>query len=261
MSTQRGFGVAGALDKGIAAELGVAAETAGYATFWANDTPNGDGLASLAAVAARTQQIGLGVGVIPIDRVPADTIAARIRELGLPEDRLTIGIGSGGITGGAREAVRLAALALRDLTLARVVVGALGPRMCETAGSSSDGVLLNWLIPSYVPILGGITHKAATDAGRERPWIGAYVRVALLGQGLERVREEADRYASYPAYAAHFQRMNVSALQTCVTGSPDEVAAGLAAFGSPADEVVVRAIAATETLSDYLDVLRAGAPK
>jgi len=47
----RGFGVAGALDHEIIKELAPAAERSGFATFWANDTPNGDGLASLRAAA------------------------------------------------------------------------------------------------------------------------------------------------------------------------------------------------------------------
>jgi hypothetical protein len=43
MAAARGFGVAGALDHRIVAEVAAAAEAAGYASFWANDTPGGDG--------------------------------------------------------------------------------------------------------------------------------------------------------------------------------------------------------------------------
>ncbi len=260
MVVSRGIGIAGAVDHPVAAEVATAAQAAGYATFWANDTPNGEGLASLAAAAAVTSSIQLGVGVIPVDRQPAGAIAQRVAELGLPQDRLIIGIGSGGLTSGARDAVREAATELRETLSARIVVGALGPRMCEVAGESSDGVLLNWLTSSYLPVLAGVTRAAAAKAGRPAPWIGAYVRVALTGPALKRLEEEAGRYASYPQYAAHFDRMGVPAIGACVSGDSRSIGARLSSFAG-ADEIVVRAIAADETLDAYLTLLRAAAPK
>src|ERR671916_2921342 len=96
----RGFGVAGALPQDITRAIAAAAEAAGYHTFWVNDTPQGDGLAALRAAAEVTSQIQLGVGVIPLDRQPADVIASRVDELGLPQQRLIVGIGSGNPNGG-----------------------------------------------------------------------------------------------------------------------------------------------------------------
>lgn len=261
MNNARGFGVAGALDTSIVARLAREAEQAGYATFWANDTPNGDGLVALAAAMKATSTIGLGVGVIPVDRKPADAIAAQVVALELPQDRLTIGIGSGGLRQGALAAVRAAADELRERLSARVVVGALGPRMCELGGEAADGVLLNWLTPTYFPTLARVTKDGARKSSRPQPWLGAYVRVALSGPAEARLAAEAARYERFPAYAAHFQRMGVRALETCVTGEPADIDAGLNAFPPDADEVIVRAIAAEETLDAYLDVLNAGAPK
>jgi alkanesulfonate monooxygenase SsuD/methylene tetrahydromethanopterin reductase-like flavin-dependent oxidoreductase (luciferase family) len=260
MTGQRGFGVAGALDHAIVERLAAEAEAAGYATFWTNDTPGGDGLASLAAAVAATTSIRLGVGVIPIDRKPAESIARQIKELGLPEDRLILGIGSGGLTKGAIDAVRDAALQLRELTFAKVTIGALGPKMCELAGEAADGALLNWIIPSYVPTLAELVKRGARNAQRPEPWIGAYVRVAAAGPACDRLRAEAERYASYPAYAAHFARMHVEAIETCVYGDAAEIQQGLSEFEPHVDEVVVRAIAADETFDAYIDVLHAAAP-
>lgn len=260
MTNARGFGVAGALDHGIAAELAFAAQQAGYSTFWANDTPGGDGMASLAAAAAVTSNIQLGVGVIPVDRRPSEAIAQRIAELGLPQDRLIVGIGSGALTAGALDAVREAALQLRGLLSARIVVGSLGPRMSELGGGVADGVLLNWLSPSYLPVVARIARDAAAVSGRPDPWIGAYVRVALAGPALDRLNAESTRYAGYPQYAAHFERMGARALDTCVAGSAGTIGTRLDAF-LDADEIVVRAIAAHETYDSYLDLLRAAAPK
>lgn len=260
MSAARGFGVAGALDHAIVGELAAAAEAAGYRTFWANDTPGGDGLAALAVAASTTSSIGLGVGVIPIDRVPAERIADRVAELGLPQDRLVLGIGSGGLRAGARSAVEAGSRELRRRVRACVVVGALGPRMCEVGARAADGVLLNWLTPDYLPTLAALTRDEAQRNGRGSPWVAAYVRLALDGPALDRLRTEADRYAGYPQYAAHFERMGVRAIDTCVFGDARAVQDGLTAFPSNADEVVVRAIAAEESVAAYLDVLRAAAP-
>jgi alkanesulfonate monooxygenase SsuD/methylene tetrahydromethanopterin reductase-like flavin-dependent oxidoreductase (luciferase family) len=260
MAVARGFGIAGALADEIAVELAIAAESAGYQSFWANDTPSGDGLATLAAVAKRTSTIGLGVGVIPIDRIPAERIAERTHDLNLPEDRLIVGIGSGGLTSGAVAAVESAARLLDAKLTAKVVVGSLGPRMCEVGGRSSDGVLLNWLTPSYLPLLADRARNEAKNAGRQNPWIAAYVRVALAGPAQRRLIEESDRYASYPQYAAHFDRMKVQAIETSSSGTPKEIQAGLNAYPDDADEIVVRAISADETLDAYLELLHAAAP-
>ena len=260
MTARRGFGIAGALDHAIVKELAREAERAGYSTFWANDTPGGDGLAALQVAAGVTSSIGLGVGVIPIDRKPAEAIASQSTALGLPENRLIIGIGSGGLKRGALEAVRDEAIALRAKTTAKVVVGALGPRMCDIAGEAADGALLNWLVPEYLPVLAQLVRDAAARNDRPEPWIGAYVRVAVAGPAEERLRAEAERYAGYPAYAAHFERMNVDAIDTCVLGAPPIIQQGLQAFESGIDEVVVRAITAKENLDAYLEVLRAAAP-
>jgi alkanesulfonate monooxygenase SsuD/methylene tetrahydromethanopterin reductase-like flavin-dependent oxidoreductase (luciferase family) len=261
MAIQRGFGIVGALDHDVVSELAKAAEQAGYATFWANDTPGGDGLKALAVAQKATSQIKLGVGVIPVDRRPGGRIAEQITELGLDQDRLIVGIGSGALKKGARDAVHNSAVELKGATKARVIIGALGPRMCQLGGSAADGVLLNWLTPQYVPVSASMTKDAARESGRPEPWIGAYVRVALSGPAQERLQEEAERYERIPAYAANFSRMGVRAIETCVVGEPGRIDEGLNAYSSDANEIVVRAIAAQETLDAYLDVLNAGAPR
>lgn len=254
-----GFGVAGSLDHGVVAELAAAAERAGYATFWANDVPGGEGLAALAAAAAATSRIGLGVGVIPLDRQSPATIAGRVAELGLPADRLLLGVGSG-MPGGGLERVRDGVAELRALTPARIAVGALGPKMCALAGEVADAVLLNWLVPAHVAPSARLTLDAAAAAGRPRPLVIGYVRVAL-DEGLARLRAESDRYASYPAYAANFARMGASAIETTVHG-PDRAAirAGIAPYLGELDETVVRCIAADDSLDANRRVLLAAAP-
>jgi alkanesulfonate monooxygenase SsuD/methylene tetrahydromethanopterin reductase-like flavin-dependent oxidoreductase (luciferase family) len=256
----RGFGVAGALPHDVIRTLAAAAEAAGYHTFWVNDTPNGDGLAGLRAAAEVTSQIQLGVGVIPLDRQPADVIARRVDELALPQERLIIGIGSGNPQGGLAR-VREGAKMLEERLEAPIVIGALGPNMCTVAGSSSDGVLLNWLTAEYVAPSAASVISAARDASRPRPLIFGYVRT-VYGPGAREVfSEEAGRYGSYPAYAANFARMGTPAEATAVIGdTPAEIQAGLASFTSELDETVVRAITGEERADAYMALLEAAAP-
>jgi alkanesulfonate monooxygenase SsuD/methylene tetrahydromethanopterin reductase-like flavin-dependent oxidoreductase (luciferase family) len=256
----RGFGVAGALPAEIVMLLASAAESGGYRTFWVNDTPNGDGLSKLQAAASVTSTIRLGVGVIPLDRQPADVIARRVVELGLPQERLSLGIGSGGPTD-ALKRTGDGAILLQEKLRAEVIIGALGPRMCALAGSHSHGVLLNWLTPAYVEPSAKIVIEAAEQAGRLEPKIYGYVRTALGPDAQAVFLSEAAKYASYPAYAANFERMGTPAEGTAVTGdTPAEIQAGLAKYSTVLDETVVRAITGAETGEAYLELLTAAAP-
>lgn len=257
----RGFGVAGALPLEIVRLLAPAAESAGYHTFWVNDTPTGDGLAALRAASDATNEIRLGVGVIPLDRQPADVIARRVLELELPQERLLLGIGSGNPKGGLQR-VWEGAQALERSLQAAVIVGALGPNMCALAGGSADGVLLNWLTPAYVAPSAALVDEAAQEAGRPRPLILGYVRTALGPTARAVFAEEAARYGSYPAYAANFTRMGTPAEGTAVVGdSPDQIREGLAAYTAELDETVVRAITGEETTEAYMALLEAAAPE
>lgn len=256
----RGFGVAGALPLPLVRRLAVAAEEAGYRTFWVNDTPDGDGLAALREAAAVTAAIRLGIGVIPLDRQTPPEIAARLVELALPVERLTLGVGSGRAPGGLAR-VRAGGLWLRQETGATVVVGALGPRMCGVAAEVADGVLLNWLTADHARRSADLAARAAADADRPPPRVDGYVRVALGAASIAKLDEEGDRYASYPSYAAHFRRMGATPSATSVAADePDRVTAALAPYDQALDETVARAITADESEGGYLALLRAAAP-
>lgn len=254
---RRGFGIAGALDHGIVSHLASAAERKGWDAFWANDTPGGEGLASLAAAARATERIDLGVGVIAVDRISPTQIAGRLRELDLPLDRVIVGIGSGGVRKGSIALMRAAVAELRELAPVRIYIGALGPAMCRLSGEVADGVLLNWLTPEQAQASGEEIRAVASEVGRPVPEIAAYVRVAQAS-GRARLAIEADRYTSFPQYGAHFARMGVPAIETTVSGTDSEIQSGLAAFEGKVDEVILRAIVADETLDAYLALLDAG---
>jgi alkanesulfonate monooxygenase SsuD/methylene tetrahydromethanopterin reductase-like flavin-dependent oxidoreductase (luciferase family) len=248
----------GSLPHALIQELAAAAEGAGYHTFWVNDAPDGDGLAALAHAAAVTRAIRLGVGAIPLDRQRPERIAARIVELGLPVNRLTLGVGAGHAAGGL-ERVRNGVAALREATDATLIVAAMGPRMCRLAGELADGVLLDWATPAYAEHVRVIVANAA--AGRTQPWIASYVFSALGAEAVGKLRAEADYYAAVPSYAAHFARMNAGPMDAVAFGhEPVALQHALARFDAVLDETVVRAVVAEETAAEYLSVLHSASP-
>ncbi len=254
---RRGFGIAAATLSSLVAPLAAAAEANGYDTFWVNDTPGSDGFEALRRAAEVTSTIRLGIGVIPIDRRPPDTIVTAIEEKGLPKDRLIVGIGAGAELYGSLDNVRAATHTIRDRAGVSVAVGALGPKMVALAAKEADAVLLNWLTPRQA--------RLSTQEIRNRQGEGhhceviAYVRVALP-EGFEQLAGEGDRYASIPQYARHFSRMQVQPLATCAYGTKDKIQHGLVAFDAEVDETVVRAVSDRETLDAYMGILRTARP-
>ena len=225
------IGLPGATRHDTLAALAPRIEAAGFRGLWLNDTPDGDSLAGLAVAARATSTLKLGTGVIPLDRRPAPAILAALGDL--PVDRLTLGVG----VGAARHPLALTESAVEQLragTSARVAVGALGPRMRELAGRVADAVILNWLTPE----------AAAAQRGLARSVL--YARTALARDALPALRAEADRYGSYPAYAANFARIAATPLDTTITS-----AERIPVYLDVVDELVLRVITREPTLAEY----------
>ena len=71
----------------------------------------------------------LGVGVIPLHTRGPESIVAGARDTRLPLDRLLLGVGSPNPK--SLDRVRTGVAALRAQLKTRVVVAALGPKMCR----------------------------------------------------------------------------------------------------------------------------------
>jgi alkanesulfonate monooxygenase SsuD/methylene tetrahydromethanopterin reductase-like flavin-dependent oxidoreductase (luciferase family) len=236
-----------------------AAEGAGYSSFWVNHPGSTDGLAALGLAAKATQRIDLGIGVIPLHTRPPDSIVQGVRAQALPTDRLLLGVGSPNPASLAR--VRDGVAALRSQLVTRLVVAALGPKMCHLAGEVADGVLFNWLTPEYAQRSAEWVRAGAKAAGRKAPTLYAYVRVALGPAAASKLAEEGGRYAGIPAYASHFERMGVKPVDTAVAvQTPGAFAPALAKWQGAVDEIVLRAITGTDTLEEHLALLRAAKP-
>lgn len=255
----QGFAVFAGIAPEIVRAAAREAETLGYRSFWVNHPGATDGLVGLAHAGEETRRIELGVGVIPLHTRGPESIVEGVRANALPLDRLLLGVGSP--NPGSLARVRDGVAAIRARLQTRVVVAALGPRMCRLAGEVADGVLFNWLTPEHARRSAALVREGAAAAGRRAPTIYAYVRVAVGAAGRDRLAKEGGRYAAIPAYADHFARMGVDPLETSVAAATaDQVPAAIARWQDAVDEVVVRAIPASDSLDDHLAVVRAARP-
>ena len=159
----------------------------------------------------------------------------------------------------ALKRVRDGVAALRAKLTTRIIVAALGPRMCQLAGEVADGVLFNWLTPEYARRSAELVRAGAEAAKRPMPRLYAYVRVALGPAAAERLADEGGplrrdsgvprplrphgREASGHGHRRHLRRRHQ--------------APALAAWDGAVDEVVLRAITAKDTLEDHLTLVRA----
>ena len=211
-------------------------ERLGFSALWLNDLPNGDSLAGLRVVATTTETLRLATGVIPLDRRPADTLDLG----GLPAERMTVGIGSGG----APRPLAVVAdgiATLRRATHAPIVVGALGPRMRHLAAEQADGVLFNWLTPAAAA---DAVVELRAAAGERRVRAVLYVRTITDESARTTLEREAERYDRIPSYAANFERLGIRAIETTLADSDR-----LPEF-DVVDEIVLRAITPNGTLAE-----------
>ena len=252
-----------ALFAGIASDVIKAsareAEALGYSSFWVNHPGSTDGLAALAQAAGVTTRVALGVGVIPLHTRGPASIVDGARSTRLPLDRLLLGVGSPNPR--SLERVRDGVAEIRKSLQTRIVVAALGPRMCRLAGEIADGVLFNWLTPEYARRSAELVREGAAAAKRKTPTTYAYVRLAMGPAGIARLGDEGGRYAGIPAYAAHFERMSVKPVDTAIAGqTPADIRAGLTKWKGAVDEIVLRAITGQDTVDETLTLVRTAKP-
>ncbi len=260
MMSSRGFGVAGEYPPETIDAAAVAAEQAGYDTFWLSQPAEGDSLMALARAGALTDSIRLGVGAIPFTYRSAEEIVQQVESADLPRDRLRLGVGSG-VGVGALRRLREGVQLLRSLLDLEIVIAPLGPKMCQLAGELADTVLLNWLTPEYAAISVAAIGTASAEVDRPPPTIAAYVRCTIDPTARPRLAAECARYGSFPHYAAHFQRQGVAPIQTTIQAESSlEIQERLAAFEAILDHVVLRAVTAHDRVDEVLPLIEAGKP-
>lgn len=241
-----GIGISEDIDLHAQQELAAAVEQAGFGSLWTNEARGRDALLVCQAWAAATEDLEVGIGVVPLwTRSPAQLgmAAATLQEASGGRFLLGIGVSHPGTMGpwhgadfrrpltAARELFAILdqiaegestdvdgeVLSSRRFRLqmrpsarpARRYLAAMGPRMLALAGERADGVLLNWSSPAEVERAGGVVRGSASGHGRSDVEVATYVRVAV-DDDREAARaalaREIGQYAALPAYAEHFER-------------------------------------------------------
>jgi alkanesulfonate monooxygenase SsuD/methylene tetrahydromethanopterin reductase-like flavin-dependent oxidoreductase (luciferase family) len=228
--------------------------------MWANDHPAALGLETLAAFAGAAPGLELGVAVMALDRHDPGQIAGHIDRLGLDRERLWLGVGAGFSERPLRR-MRDAEPELRDaLPGLRLVLAAMGPRMCALAGAAYDGAFFNWMTPEFSARARRDVERGAREAGRDPPPVFGYVRTAVGDDAASRLAKEESFYRDLHAgYSNHFDRLGEPEGTVGVAEpGPESAARELAAYDA-LDVIVVRALASA-TVEGLTAVAEAAAP-
>jgi alkanesulfonate monooxygenase SsuD/methylene tetrahydromethanopterin reductase-like flavin-dependent oxidoreductase (luciferase family) len=260
VGNSRGFGVAAGLAPEVAQPLAERCAELGYGSIWSNDHPGAKGLETLAEFGAAAPGLDLGVAVIALDRTPPEAIAADIESLNVDPARLWLGVGAG-FSEKPLTRMRESLPELREkLPGVRLVLAAMGPKMCALAGAEFDGVFFNWMTPEFAAGARTKVEAGAQAADRETPPVFGYVRTAVGPDAAERLAKEESFYRDlHPGYRNHFDRL-AEPEGTVGVAAPDADTAkkSLAAY-TALDTPVVRGLASAK-VDTMLAVAESAAP-
>jgi alkanesulfonate monooxygenase SsuD/methylene tetrahydromethanopterin reductase-like flavin-dependent oxidoreductase (luciferase family) len=256
----RGFGVAAGLDPEVARPLAARCAELGYDSVWSNDHPGAKGLETLAEFAAAAPEVDLGVAVIALDRTPPEQIAADVDRLGLDRARLWLGVGAG-FSEKPLTRMREQLPELRErLPGVRLVLAAMGPKMCALAGAEFDGAFFNWMTPEFAARAHQQVEAGARETGRERPPVFGYVRTAVGDDAPERLAKEESFYRDlHDGYRNHFARLGEPEGTVGVAAPDRDLAQKALAAYTALDTVVVRGLASAR-VEPMTAVAEAAAP-
>jgi alkanesulfonate monooxygenase SsuD/methylene tetrahydromethanopterin reductase-like flavin-dependent oxidoreductase (luciferase family) len=238
-------------------EVAQTAERTGYRTLLLPEITGRETFSTLAALAGKTEGLGLATGVIPIGArsLPVTAMAAATVH-DVSGGRMILGLGTGPAGRGALDRLRSFVLAARQALAGQPIrderredvfrlsvglpqgpppiwIAALGPRAMRLAGEVADGVILNWCPPERVAFAQERIAEGADAAGRDPAavTVAVYVR-SVVGQEREHampaLRTAAGQYASYPAYRRQFEQVGLgneaaAAAAAIRDGRPDRV--------------------------------------
>lgn len=255
----RGFAIDASVPLDVAMEVAGLVERAGYGSFWVNGSPHEEALSIIDGALEQTD-LDVGVGVFPLTKISADELVSEVRDRGLAQHRIWLGVGSNR-SPGALDEVRQAAHTIREELDVRVATGAVGPKMMALAAEVADAVVLTWSFAAEVERAREILNESAHDAGREVPTVISFVRCGLLPQAREAIEERARAYQAIPRYEEVFERHGVTATDVVVTGrNRAELLEGIQAEEEVLDLSVIRAIPAENTTESLGELVLACAP-
>jgi alkanesulfonate monooxygenase SsuD/methylene tetrahydromethanopterin reductase-like flavin-dependent oxidoreductase (luciferase family) len=257
----RGFGVAAGLDSEVARPLAARCAELGYDSMWSNDHPGAKGLETLVEFAATASEVELGVAVIALDRTPPEQIAADIERLDLDPARLWLGVGAG-FSEKPLAKMRESLPELREkLPGVRLVLAAMGPKMCALAGAEFDGAFFNWMTPEFAAGAREKVEQGAREASRETPPVFGYVRTAVGPDAADRLAKEESFYRDlHDGYRNHFDRLSEPEGTVGVAAEDAADAQQALAAYAALDTLVVRGLASATTEA-MTAVAEAAAPR
>jgi alkanesulfonate monooxygenase SsuD/methylene tetrahydromethanopterin reductase-like flavin-dependent oxidoreductase (luciferase family) len=231
----------------------------GYGSVWSNDHPGAKGLETLAEFAAAAPELDVGVAVIALDRTPPAEIAADVARLGLEKEKLWLGVGAG-FSKKPLTRMREQLPELREaLPGVRLVLAAMGPKMCALAGAEFDGAFFNWMTPEFAARARTQVEEGAREAGRECPPVFGYVRTAIGNDAPARLAKEESFYRDLHAgYRNHFDRLEEPEGTVGVAATDAETAQKQLAAYTALDTLVVRGLASA-TVEAMTDLAAAAA--
>ena len=126
----------------------------------------------------------------------------------------------------------------------RLVLAAMGPKMCALAGSAYDGAFFNWMTPEFAAGARTKVEAGAAEAGRETPPVFGYVRTAVGPDAAERLAKEESFYRDlHDGYRNHFDRLDEPEGTVGVAAADAEDAQRRLAAYTALDTIVVRGLA------------------
>lgn len=257
---KRAFGVAAGLPEEVCAPLAAACEESGYSSIWANDHPAAKGLDTLAEFAKGANGIELGVAVIALDRQGPEVIAADIDRLGLDPSRLWIGVGAGFSKKPLTFMTEQIGVLREKLPGIRVVMAAMGPKMCALAGAEYDGAFFNWMTPGFASEARTKVESGAAESGHDAPPVFGYVRTAIGEDAERRLAKEESFYRDlHKGYRDHFDRLGEPEGTVGVAATDSTDAQQKLADYDALDVIVVRGLASAR-VEPMVELARAAAP-
>jgi alkanesulfonate monooxygenase SsuD/methylene tetrahydromethanopterin reductase-like flavin-dependent oxidoreductase (luciferase family) len=252
--------VAAGLDPDVAGPLAERCAELGYASIWSNDHPGALGLETLRAFADAAPELELGVGVMALDRHRPKEINGHIERLGIDRETLWLGVGAGFDSKPLTSMSRALPDLREQIPGVRLVLAAMGPKMCRLAGSAYDGAFFNWMTPEYAASARLNVEWGAGDVPRELPPVFGYVRTAVGPDAGERLAKEESFYRDLHAgYRNHFDRLGEPQGTVGVAAADKDEAQLLLAAYQALDVTVVRGLASA-TVEAMTAVAEAAAP-
>jgi alkanesulfonate monooxygenase SsuD/methylene tetrahydromethanopterin reductase-like flavin-dependent oxidoreductase (luciferase family) len=162
----------------------------------------------------------------------------------LERERLLVGVGAG-FSKKPLTTMRSAIGELRqEIPGVRLILAAMGPRMCALAGASFGGAFLNWMTPEFAAAAREQVHAGAREAGREPPPVLGYVRTAVGTDAHERLVKEESFYRDLHAgYRDQFDRVGQPVGTVGVAAPDGDAARSELDRYNALDVVVVRGLA------------------